>query len=447
MKRALLALIFLSLAGCASLDPNNIVGRQLPDLEQVPAAGGRLSAAAREAAFDFVWDTIDRRYYDPRMNGVDWKRVRETYRPRALAANSDEAFWEELDRMAGELRDSHTRVESPSRVEQRKRNEAVTLGLSMAWLEGKLVVGAVNNQSDAWWAGIRPGMEVRSLDGIPARDAYDALLKATRDSSSARARHLTAIGRLNRGEEGSTVRIEVLRADGTPLTAALKRSRLPAPPSATVRALPSGFGYIRFSNFVGSLTEKIQDGMKSLKDAPGLIIDLRNNGGGSLGMTRELLSGLFRERTLLSRQLTRQGQPITMGFGLFEVIRLEYSAPGNPDAYGGPLVVLVNEGSGSASEYFAATLQATRRATIVGQTSCGCLLGFLGYANIPGGGELAYSEIGFVSSTGQRIEGDGVKPDLTVAPTVSDLQLYRDRALEMAETVLKAEVEKKKLAR
>lgn len=441
---ALLAAGLLMLAGCASFDPNNIIGRQLPSMDPVPASGGTLSVSARETAFDFVWDTIDRNYYDPRMNGVDWKKVRDTYRPRALAAANDEAFWDELDRMTGELRDSHTRVESPSRVDQRKRNEAVTLGLSMAWIESKLIVASVNNQGDAWWAGIRPGMEVKSIDGVPARTAYDALLKATRDSSSERARHISAIGRLNRGEVGTSVQIEVLRADGTPIAATLKRNRLPVPPSATTRALPSGFGYIRFSNFVGSLTDNILRGMKELKDAPGLIIDLRGNGGGSLAMTRDLLSGLFRTPTQLSRQLTRRGQPITLGFGLVEVIKLEYTTPANPEAYTGPVVVLVNEGSGSASEYFAATLQATRRATIVGQTSCGCLLGFLGYANIPGGGEMAYSEIGFVSPTGQRIEGDGVKPDLAVPLSISDLQLYRDRPLEMAEMVLRAEVEKKK---
>ena len=79
----------------------------------------QLSRQARERAFDFVWDTIERRYHDPAFNGIDWKAVGERYRPLALAAKDDAAFWDVLDRMTGELRDSHTRVETPRDVELR----------------------------------------------------------------------------------------------------------------------------------------------------------------------------------------------------------------------------------------------------------------------------------------------------------------------------------------
>lgn len=444
-------LLVLLGAGCASFDPNNVIGRHFPAGNETPVAASSattaLSPSQRAEAFDFVWETIDRRYYDPKMNGVNWSAMRDRYRQPALSAKTDEAFWDELDRMAGELRDSHTRVESPRRAEARKRNESVTLGLNLAWLGDDLVVMAVNNQTDVWWAGIRPGMTVQSIDGKPSRAAYDALFAESRNSSSARARHAAAIGRLNRGEEGTIVQIVVKRSDGSELAATLKRTRVASPPSASSRILPSGFGYIRFSNFVPQLADAVKKGFSDTRKAPGLIIDLRGNGGGSLGMTRDLLSELFRERTLLSRQLTRDAKPITVGFGLIDVIRLEYDVPARSDAYTGPVVVLINEGSGSGSEYFAATLQSLGRATIVGTNSCGCLLGFLGYASVPGGAELAYSEIGFMTSDGKRIEGDGVKPDWVVKPTLADLQLYRDRTLETAEQLLRAEVEKRKLAR
>ena len=81
-------------------------------------------------------------------------------------------------------------------------------------------------------------------------------------------------------------------------------------------------------------------------------------------------------------------------------------------------------------------MQAVGRARIVGQQSCGCLLGFLGYAHIPGGGELAYSEVGFTTANGSHVEGEGVTPDLVVPLTLSDLQLGRDRALEEAQALI-----------
>jgi carboxyl-terminal processing protease len=78
-----------------------------------------------------------------------------------------------------------------------------------------------------------------------------------------------------------------------------------------------------------------------------------------------------------------------------------------------------------------------RRVRVVGQRSCGCLLGFLGYASVPGGAELAYSEIGLVSAKGRRIEREGVIPDIEVPITREDLRLNRDRTLEAAEDLLR----------
>ena len=117
--------------------------------------------------------------------------------------------------------------------------------------------------------------------------------------------------------------------------------------------------------------------------------------------------------------------------------RLHRVVEGSPNAYTGPVTVLVDALSASGSELFAGTMQATGRAKVLGEPSCGCLLGYLGYARVPGGGELAYSEVGFVMSNGKRIEGEGVIPDETVPATLDDLKLGRDRPLEKAQEMLK----------
>jgi carboxyl-terminal processing protease len=116
-----------------------------------------------------------------------------------------------------------------------------------------------------------------------------------------------------------------------------------------------------------------------------------------------------------------------------EVVKLHTVVDGNPGAYPGPIAILVNAQSASASELFAATMQAAGRATVFGEPSCGCLLGFLGYAAVPGGADLAYSEIGFMMSNGKRIEGEGVIPDRPVPVTLADLLVSRDRTLEEAQ--------------
>jgi carboxyl-terminal processing protease len=100
--------------------------------------------------------------------------------------------------------------------------------------------------------------------------------------------------------------------------------------------------------------------------------------------------------------------------------------------------VLVDAGSASASELFSGLLQSHKRATVIGETTCGCLLAYMGYAAVPGGGQLAYSEVGFVFPDGSRIEGKGVVPEVAVPARVADLLADRDRALEEAQAVLRA---------
>lgn len=440
----------LAIAGCASFDPNSIISRHgMPQESNVPVSSSQtttLTAGLREEAFDFVWNTVQERYYDPRLNGVDWQSIRGKYYPLALAAEGEEAFWDTLDKMTGELKDSHTRVESPKRAADRRRYENQTLGMGVALIDDQLVVTGISGSSDAWWAGARPGMVVRSVDGEDAITVYRRILDSTRAASTQRARYLSAQGKLNRGEPGSIVTLTFERGDGTVFPAALKRRLIVSPPSVQSRLLPSGFGYVRFSNFLPSLSGQVNAALREYKNTPGLIIDLRNNGGGSLEMAKDLIGAFFNRNVQMSKQITRTGRPITIAWGIVEVIKMEYQTSVNPDAYVGKVVVLTNAASASASELFSAAMQDLGRATIIGEPTCGCLLGYLGYSNVPGGGEMAYSEIGFITPGGRRIEGEGVVPDKLVPLTITDLLVSRDRVFEEAQEMLKVEIAGKNLA-
>ena len=440
-RTGILAIALLA-AGCSLIDPHNMIGRQMgeaigPATEVVQSPPrSTLGEAERLRAFDFVWETIDRHYYEPTLNGVDWNAVRERYRPLVLAAKDDEAFWDVLDRMTGELKDAHTRVESPKSVALRTRDEAVTIGFSFLPLEGRLVISGVNPDTDAWWAGVRSGMSLVAIEGEPAMQAYERARRTTRLSSTARSQHSRILRKLLAGDPGTKSTYTFERADGSRFDATLARQRVSARASELHRILPSGFGYLRFTQWTITASAEAAQGLNDLKRAPGLIIDLRGNPGGSAHAVNVLLGKFFTHRTEMGHVTTRTGKPVALFFGTVEIIKLDRVAPGDKDAYTGPVVVLVNEGSASASELFAATMQATGRALIVGRPSCGCLLGFLGYARIPGGAELAYSEVGFRLPNGKRIEGEGVIPDDIVPLTPADLQLNRDRALEEAQARL-----------
>lgn len=423
-----------------------MIGRQGGEATQVatevvpPPAMEHLGPEQRARAFDFVWGTVAERYHDPKWNGVDWKAVGERYRPLVIGAKDDAAVWEYLDRMTGELRDAHTRVDSPERVAMRKRDESVSLGFSFVPLEGKLAITSVSTDSDAWWAGVRPGMTLIEIGGEPAAKVYERLLADARYDSTERSRHFRAIRRLLAGAEGSKVAFTFERADGSQFPATVARRKFTSRASTSSRVLPSGLGYLRLTQWTLGVGSRMLSALDEVRDAPGLIIDLRSNPGGAVQTVDRLLAEFFDKPTELGRTTTRTGQPISVLFGAVEIIKLKNAAEGNPGAYKKPVVILVNSQSASASELFSGTMQATGRAVVVGQPTCGCLLGFLGYARIPGGGELAYSEVGFVLTNGKRIEGEGVMPDVTVPLALSDLVVSRDRVLETAEMILKKQV-------
>ncbi len=421
----------LGLTGCASLDPHGILTRRVV-FDPAPMAAEATPEARRkqrEAAIDLVWTTIRDRYYRADLNGVDWAAARAKWAPLALAAASDDEFWERLDRMAAELADSHTRVESPRTVELRQNQQSRSLGFTLAEIEQALIVSGVQSDSQAFWGGVRPGMELETIAGEAALSRWQAWRRQARAVSTEQAgQRLPMRDLLNLAENG--VQLGFRRFDGSRFTLELKPQVLPARPTLTARRLPNGVAYVRFTAFRESLRQPVLEAIREHAEAPGLVLDLRGNPGGSAAMVDALASAFFRKRTVIARTQTRSGEPVRLG--LTTVIPVERVASGQPEAYSGPVAVLIDAASASASEALASALQATGRARVFGETSCGCLLAFLGHAKLPGGGELAYSEVGYTDVRGERIEGRGIIPDEPVARSRLDLVQGRDRVLEAA---------------
>jgi carboxyl-terminal processing protease len=434
------SLCLLVLSGCASFDPHNILGRRggeragNTDVVEFRADDRASVRAAREQTIASVWRTVQDRYYRADLNGVDWNAALAKWQPLILDAPNEDEYWLLLDQMVGELGDSHTRVESPKQVEARRNQRVMSLGIALREIDGQLIVLSVNNDSDAFFAGIRAGMAITQIDAKPALETWREWIASSRKSSSEAARRSAAARRLNEiartNAEG--VQVEFARHDNKRETTRLKPRAISTRPSVAHRTLPSGAGYIRLTAFSEWLRPELLRAIDSFKDAPGIVLDLRGNRGGSAAMADALVGAFFKEKTLIGKTQTRTNQSVTIAFGAVKLIDLERTVPGRADAYSGKVVVLVDADSASASEAVASALQSTSRAYVVGETTCGCLLAFLGYAQLNGGGELAYSEVGYVNISNQRIENAGVTPNRRIEKSRDDLRLTRDRTLEAA---------------
>jgi len=391
-----------------------------------------LSAKERAEVFERVWKTVDEKYYDPKFNGVDWKAVREQFRPLVERAATDAEFYDVLTLMVGELRDAHTRVRSPRRREESKSRQATSAGVRVGEVEGVPVISSVAPDSDAARAGVAAGMIVRTVGGRAVGEALSDARREVGTSSSERATRLLAFSRVVAGEPETQLELGLTRADGTPLEVSLTRRRLSAAPQFVANLLPSGFAYIKFNQFQAPVDEQIKDALVKFKDAPALLLDLRSNGGGDGALGLRIAGYFFDERVSFANIITRTGKPLSAFFGLYKLPKEFKAGKKGGQLYARPVVILINEATGSTSELFAEALQEQKRATVIGTQSCGCVLGILGYTKLKGDGDLAVSEIGFVTAKGRTLEGNGVVPDNAIAATLTDVQNGRDVALEEA---------------
>jgi carboxyl-terminal processing protease len=304
--------------------------------------------------------------------------------------------------MLDPLHDSHTRALTPRQAAERREQVRARTGFSMTRVEQQWVVSEVLPDSPAEQAGVRVGWIVVARNQQPLSDRI-----------SFRAQDGEIVAWEFRDAEDRTVR---LSAAAKPLSTASRR---------IARELEGGFVYLRFDEFDATDRRWLSAQLKQHRHAPGVVIDLRWNPGGetfSLGIS----IGEFFDRpvdcgTFITRSGSRQ---------------VKNSWQLGSAEYRGRVVVLVDGGTGSAAEIFAAVLQDHGRATIVGRRTAGAVLASRFHA-LPGGGELQLSREDYVAPKGRRIEGMGVEPDVTVPRLLADVRAGREADLEAALRVLR----------
>ncbi|MEQ8351350.1 MAG: S41 family peptidase [Leptospiraceae bacterium] len=301
--------------------------------------------------------------------------------------------------------DPYTRFLDPQENSDFSRSEGgalVGIGVEVTMCQNVPCVIAPMDGSPAARAGIQPGDRIIEIDGV-----------------STERKEFAEILRIMTGETGSVVQLKVIREDMLePLEFSITRQIVEVD-YCRGKILPGNIGYIRLSQFFGEDTgtvETFRNWVQTFdeKKVKGVVLDLRNNSGGHLEMAVTLASMFLPADKVVVKASGRNEDQDNVFLSRKLDTRL---------SEGIPVVVLINEGSASASEILAGALQDHKRAVLLGETSFGKGSVQNIFRPLPGNTAALITTQKYFTPANRSIHGVGLKPDIPVPswdPTMED---------------------------
>ena len=404
---------------------------------------GAASAEVYKAAetFDAVWTIVRDSHFDPKFDRANWDRIGAELRPKATGAKTPGELRAVLADMLGRLGLSHFAVipSTPDSPADRT-NLSGYPGFDIRLIDKQIVVTDVDREAAA--AGVKRGWAVQAIGGVETASLLQSITESTSPQVAQVEAWRVAVTRL-RGPANSPVEITFVDGAGAPVKKTITR-RFDTGDPVTVGSLPTMFvrvsasdaatprgakaGVIAFNVWMAAVDRDFQIAVDRFRSADGIVIDLRGNPGALAGIIMGLSGHFLAERATLGVMTTKDAaQPLRFNANP----RLVSATGQRVEPYAGPVAILVDGLTGSASECFTGGMQSLGRARVFGQTSMGRALPAL-FDKLPNGDVLIHAWGDFVTGTGVRIEGRGVVPDEPVALTRAALLEGRDPALERA---------------
>ena len=284
------------------------------------------------------------------------------------------------------------------------------IGIHITMQNGFVTVISPIEDTPAQKAGIESGDRIIKVDGTLTKDLREAV-------------------RMMRGPKGSKVVVTILR-EGVkkPLDFEITRDEIPIQSVKSISLKP-GFGYVRISNFTGTTTQEFEKALEKLeaseKPMKGLVLDLRNNGG-----------GLLNQAISISDEFLDKGAIVSMK-GREKKNTKVFNATPSPVQRTYPIVVLINGGTASASEIVAGALQDHKRALVLGTTTFG-KGSVQTVENLRDGSGLKLTIARYYTPNGRSIQAKGIEPDITLKfkrldaaePTGAEDAMLKEKDLE-----------------
>ncbi|WP_013320294.1 carboxyl-terminal processing protease CtpA [Gloeothece verrucosa] len=335
------------------------------------------------------WRLVNQAYIDDSFNQQNWWQIRQDFLKRPLKTRED--TYKAIDEMLATLDEPFTRLLRPQQYHNLQMSTAgelsgVGLQININPDTGKLEVVAPLVGSPAEDAGIAPRDRILFIDGVDTATL-------TLDEAAAKMR----------GPKGTKVSLTILpngQQESQQRTVDLIRDRISL--SSVYASLDQHgsipIGYIRLTQFSANAAKEVSQAIKELEKqgAQAYIFDLRNNPGGLLQAGIEI-ARLWLDKGTIVYTVNRQG-----AFDSFAASGMSLTED--------PLIVLVNEGTASASEILAGALQDNGRALLLGEKTFGKGL-IQSLFELPDGAGLAITVAKYETPAHKDIHKAGIVPD------------------------------------
>jgi carboxyl-terminal processing protease len=394
------------------------------------------------ANFERLGLAIERHYPYFEEKEIEWASLYDRYHQRVEKVQTDIAYHTLVSQMLAEFNDGHTRLTPGLDL------ELYCKYVLLEEVDGHAIAVLVGGRAQA--AGLSLGDEIVSIDQQPVEVAAKAVDSILTIGSSPWQRRQKAYRELLTTPRGATRTFTFRTAAGAEKTVTLE-----CPASATAsesdpkvepevweilrpllegkitsQRLPSGHGYIRIPSFGKRQTREFDRHLDSLMDTPGLVLDLRGNGGGATFFADPLAGRFIDEPFTYGHQTFPKPIPV---YGWRREMSLSVR-PRRP-VYDKPVVLLIDGWNMSTAESFIASLLDSGRAQSVGHRTSGSSGNPMTFRLIGGRG-ARFSTGALYRSDGTSIEGIGIKPHIEVTWTPEDIRSGHDPDIAAAEDLL-----------
>ena len=344
-----------------------------------------------------------------------WKKLKDKYIEKNL--NNQDLVYGAISGLVDSLKDPNTNFFPPS--EAKKFQEDIQgsfggVGIEIDIRKGQLLIVAPLKNTPAERAGLRAGDKILKVDG-----------------TSTAGFNLDEAVKLIRGEVGTKVTLTIMRDSWSePKDIAITREIIQIP-TLDWKMLDKDIAYIQLYNFYQNASFNFYQAAVSIysQNPKAIILDLRNNPGGYLETAVEITGWFLKPGEIVVSEEFRSGQ------------KQQFKASGNGIFKDLPLVILVNEGSASASEILAGALRDNRKIELIGKKTFG--KGTVQeIMSLSDGSSMKVTIAHWLLPSGHMIEKNGLTVNYEIDLTEDDIKNNRDPQLDKAIEIIKNEIKK-----